>query len=85
MLSFSSGLDSVVGLCQPLIPCAVMSGRRTHFMTVTLLISALFGGSSGHASEPADAPTFAFDFNRGPQGFVAGFADYPPATRKSTS
>ena len=55
-----------------------MSGRRTHFITVTLLISALFGGSSGHASEPADAPTFAFDFNRGAQGFVAGFADYPP-------
>ena len=51
---------------------------RTHFMTVTLLISALVGGSSGHASEPADVPTFSFDFNRGPQGFVAGFADYPP-------
>ena len=55
-----------------------MSGRRTHFITVTLLISALFGGSSGHASESVDAPTFAFDFNRGDQGFVAGFADYPP-------
>ena len=78
VFSFSSGLVSVVGLCQPLIPCAVMSCRRTRFMTVTLLISALVGGSSGHASEPADATTFAFDFNRGAQGFVAGFADYPP-------
>ena len=78
VFAFSSGLVSVVGLCQPLIPCAVMSCRRTHFMTVTLLISALGGGPSGHANEPADAPTFAFDFNRGAQGFVAGFADYPP-------
>ena len=47
-------------------------------MTVTLLISALVGGSFSHASEPADATTFTFDFNRGAQGFVAGFADYPP-------
>ena len=31
------------------------------------------------ANEPTDALTFTFDFNRGPQGFVAGFADYPPA------
>lgn len=26
----------------------------------------------------ADPPVFTFDFGRGPQGFVAGFADYPP-------
>ena len=36
------------------------------------------GGCDG-ASEPTDALTFTFDFNRGPQGFFAGFADYPPA------
>ena len=34
------------------------------------------GGCDG-ASEPTDALTFTFD--RGPQGFFAGFADYPPA------
>ena len=46
---------------------------------LTLLFGAFIGGCSGHPSEPTDAPTFGFDFNRGPQGFTAGFADYPPA------
>ena len=36
-------------------------------------------GGCDSASEPTDALTFTFDFNRGPQGFFAGFADYPPA------
>ena len=44
-----------------------------------LQIGAFGGVSSGHPSEPADAPAFTLDFNRGPQGFVGGFADYPPA------
>ena len=78
VFSFSSGLVPAVGMWRPLIPCSVMSCRRPHLMTMTLLISALVGGSSGHATETADAPTFAFDFNHGPRGFVAGFADYPP-------
>ena len=51
---------------------------RPGFASTTLLIGALVGGCSGHPIEPTDASTFSFDFGRGPQGFVAGFADYPP-------
>ena len=44
------------------------------------LLTAVFVGSCrGHPNAPTDALTFAFDFRGGPQGFVAGFADYPPA------
>ena len=46
---------------------------------VTLSLAALLGGCSGHPTGPTDALTFTFDFHRGPQGFSAGFADYPPA------
>ena len=42
------------------------------------LLAALLGGCSGNPSAPTDTLTFTFDFRRGPQGFVAGFADYPP-------
>ena len=52
---------------QPLIP------------TATLLIGSFVGALSSHPSEPADELTVTFDFRRGPQGFVGGFADYPPA------
>ena len=45
---------------------------------VTLLIGASIGSCSGRPAEPTDALTFRFDFSRGSQGFVAGFADYPP-------
>ena len=55
-----------------------MRCSRTGFAAVTLLIGALIGGCSGHPAEPTEALTFSFDFSRGPQGFVAGFADYPP-------
>ena len=48
------------------------------FVAVTLLICAFIQGCSGHPAGPSDALTFSFDFSRGPQGFVAGFADYPP-------
>ncbi|MCY3919175.1 MAG: hypothetical protein OXG38_05140 [Chloroflexi bacterium] len=34
--------------------------------------------SCAEVVSPADPPVFTFDFARGPQGFVAGFADYPP-------
>lgn len=47
------------------------------FSAVTLLGSALIA-CSGLPTGPSDALTFSFDFNRGPQGFIAGFADYPP-------
>ena len=43
-----------------------------------MLLAAMLGGCSGNPSAPTDALTFTFDFRRGPQGFVAGFADYPP-------
>ena len=47
------------------------------FSAVTLLGSALIA-CSGLPTGPSDALTFSFDFNHGPQGFIAGFADYPP-------
>ena len=55
-----------------------MRCSRPEFVVLTLLIGASIGSCSGHPAEPTDALTFSFDFSRGPQGFVAGFADYPP-------
>ena len=52
---------------------------RRGLAIVTLSLAALLGGCSGQPTEPSDALTFTFDFHRGPQGFTAGFADYPPA------
>ena len=56
---------------------------RSHLAAVTLLIGLFIGGCSGDSPgsppPPPDALTFIFDFSRGTQGFVAGFADYPPA------
>ena len=45
----------------------------------SLLAGAFAVGCSGQPTEPTNALTFSFDFSRGPQGFVAGFSDYPPA------
>ncbi len=56
---------------------------RPHFATVTLLTAALLGGCSSPLIEPTEALTFTFDFHRGPQGFIADFADYPPADAAS--
>ncbi len=56
-----------------------MRGRRPGLTSVTLSLAALLGGCASHPTEPTDARTFAFDFHLGPQGFTAGFADYPPA------
>ena len=56
---------------------------RSHFAAVTLLTAAFLGGCSGHVITPTEALTFTFDFHRGPQGFMAGFADYPPADAAS--
>ena len=55
-----------------------MACSRPGFAAATLLVGAFIGGCSGHPTEPTDALTFSFDFSRGPQGFIAGFADYPP-------
>ena len=56
----------------------LMRCPRSHLAAVTLLSGLLIGGCSGHQPPPAGAHTFIFDFSRGAQGFVAGFADYPP-------
>ena len=56
-----------------------MRGPRPGFAFMTLSLAAVLGGCSSHPTEPTGALTFAFDFRRGPQGFIAGFADYPPA------
>ncbi len=57
--------------------------RPTPRVAMTLLIGLLIGVlSAGCRSLPSDtgeAVTFRFDFDEGPLGFVAGFADYPPA------
>ena len=39
----------------------------------------LTGGCRSLPSDAGEAMTFHFDFDEGPLGFVAGFADYPPA------
>ncbi|MYK86968.1 MAG: hypothetical protein F4018_00630, partial [Acidobacteria bacterium] len=52
---------------------------HSRLAAAALLAAAFAGGCSGHPSEPTEALTFTFDFSRGPQGFIAGFADYPPA------
>ena len=53
------------------------------FAIVALLTATCLGACSGNPSAPTDALTFTFDFDRGQQGFVAGFADYPPADAAS--
>ncbi len=50
---------------------------------VVLLTANGIGGCSGNPSAPTDTLTFTVDFDRGQQGFVAGFADYPPADAAS--
>lgn len=52
----------------------------------TLLTRVVLGVLSGACSslptdtgDPTEAVTIRFDFDEGPLGFVAGFADYPPA------
>ena len=52
---------------------------RPRVTTVTLLIASFASGSPSLSGEPGDTTSLAFDFNRGPQGFVGAFADYPPA------
>ena len=84
--------DDQSALSAPGAPCMICCDRTTYqspivrpgrrcwplnFATVTLLTAWSLGGCSSHLSEPTEALTFAFDFQRGPQGFVAGFADYP--------
>ncbi|MXW09432.1 MAG: hypothetical protein F4X47_06940 [Gammaproteobacteria bacterium] len=46
---------------------------------VGVAIVTLSGGCRSLPTDTVDVMTFHFDFDEGPQGFVAGFADYPPA------
>ena len=46
---------------------------------VGVVIVALAGGCRNLPSDAGETMTFNFDFDEGPLGFVAGFADYPPA------
>ena len=60
----------------------VIGGQMRHrhrYPVVTLLLGVVIGGCSGLPSEAGDARTLTFDFDRGAQGFMAGFADYSPA------
>ena len=54
-----------------------ISFTRSPVAITTLLLVSSMLVSACDSTEPADT-TFTFDFDRGPQGFVAGFADYPP-------
>ncbi|MDE0105028.1 MAG: hypothetical protein OXN89_21825 [Bryobacterales bacterium] len=47
--------------------------------TATLLIGSLVCTSPSHSSQLPNIRTVTFDFHHDPQGFVGGFADYPPA------
>ena len=53
--------------------------KSTSLMRHALSGVLLVADCSGNPNGPSDAMAFAFDFDVGPQGFVAGFADYPPA------
>ena len=46
---------------------------------IGVAIVALSAGCRSLPSDTGDAMTLHFDFDEGPLGFVAGFADYPPA------
>ena len=61
----------------PSTPCS----SRRGVASAALWIGALLGGCAAHPVTPTEALTFSFDFSRGPQGFIPGFADYPPRPR----
>ena len=46
---------------------------------IAVAIVALSAGCRSLPSDTGEAVAFHFDFDEGPLGFVAGFADYPPA------
>ena len=61
----------------------LQAGRRATSATVLAAAFLIHGCSRApteptEPTEPTDGLTFTFDFSRGPQGFVAGFADYSP-------
>ena len=48
-------------------------------LLIGLLIGVLPAGCRSHPTDTVDVITLHFDFDEGALGFVAGFADYPPA------
>ena len=60
-----------------------MRGLRSGLASMSLVVGAFVAGCSGHPTEPTEALTFTYDFDLGPQGFTASFADYPPADAES--
>ena len=53
---------------------------RVVTLLIGVVIAVLSAGCRNLPSDPGDVTTtFHFDFDEGPLGFVAGFADYPPA------
>ena len=56
--------------------------RSDQAITAMSLLSSPTGHLTNLSSDPTDALTFTFDFHRGPQGFVADFADYPPDNKE---
>ena len=48
-------------------------------LLIGLVTGVLSAGCRSLPSDTGEAMTFHFDFDEGPLGFVAGFADYPPA------
>lgn len=58
---------------------AALQRRARALLLMGTTIAAAIGAASCASTGPGEALTFDFDFDPGPQGFVAGFADYPPA------
>ena len=52
-------------------------------MSHALISVALLAVCSNNPTAPSAAMAFVFDFGLGSQGFVAGFADYPPGQESS--
>ena len=57
---------------------ALRRWARASLLMGTAIAAAICTASCA-STGPDEALTFDFDFDQGPQGFVAGFADYPPA------
>ena len=70
--------DAPFRTCRPIL-------HRVVTLFVGVAVVALSGGCRSLPSDTGDAMTLRFDFDEGPLGFVAGFADYPPAMRRSTN
>ena len=76
----ATGLDGALGDGAGKWRLDVGSGQP---IVALSLLSSPMGYLANLSSAPRHAPRFVFEFSRGPQGFVADFADYPPDRRAS--